>query len=221
VPVPTHDITCRTRAVNMQCDHCKEMVWFFSCTCGSKVFFKELGHPWEIHYCKEYFLQKKLELLVDIEKMTPEEVYNIITKREKLSGELVEERIWDIIEAVIGKRKSKLSIKNIEPVIGLTEVSGKIMELNNPINIFTRLGYDVSNIISKKLLGAIGNDVWAYAKIRSNANRKNECLEIEVLLTQKYLKENKLNKGDFVVGIAKGVKHAKGIIWVLNNHQVY
>ncbi len=96
--VPTHDITCKTRAIPIECPDCKQMVWYFSCTCGSKVFFNDLGYPWEIHYCKEYALRRYLELLVDIERMTPEEIYSVVIKREKLSGEEVDDKIWNIIE---------------------------------------------------------------------------------------------------------------------------
>src|SRR5690606_17686842 len=34
-----------------KCPHCKEPVFFFSCDCGSKVFFDDLGDPWPIHDC--------------------------------------------------------------------------------------------------------------------------------------------------------------------------
>lgn len=47
----SHGEWCGARTWPTQCPACSENVFFFSCNCGSRVFFDELGHPWPIHDC--------------------------------------------------------------------------------------------------------------------------------------------------------------------------
>lgn len=49
--VPTHGWRCNTTTWPTKCPRCREPVFFFSCSCGSRVFFDELGDPWPIHDC--------------------------------------------------------------------------------------------------------------------------------------------------------------------------
>lgn len=221
MPVPTHDITCNSRAFQTNCPSCSADVWFYSCSCGSKVFFDRLGHPWDIHECLQYRLEREIDLIRNSHYMTAEEIYNFIIKHEKRSGSDVDEKIWVIIEQILGKRKSKLTIETVEPYNGLTDVSGKVMIVNMPINIFSRLGYYGNNEISRKLLGKTGDIKWGYAKIRTTADRKNACLEFEVLFKSQYLTANPLRKDDFIVGIAQSLKHPKGLEWELVKHDKY
>lgn len=46
-----HGKQCNSKTIPMQCKHCKQKVFYFTCDCGSKVFFEELGEPWPIHDC--------------------------------------------------------------------------------------------------------------------------------------------------------------------------
>lgn len=221
MPIPKHDITCNSRATKMRCNYCGASVWYFSCTCGSKVFFEDLGWPWPIHYCQEYRIRKDLEMLVDIDKMTNQEIYDVIVKRERTTGTEIDDSILQIVESVVGKRKSKLSIDKVQPELEETEISGKVMEFNNPINIYTKLGYDAANEMSNKLLGRLGSRKWAYARIRSNSDKRNRCLEVEVMIDVKYLGKYPIRINDSILGIAKGEVHSKGIVWVLLKHDKY
>ena len=46
-----HGWWCRTRTFPTKCRYCQQEVFFFSCNCGSAVFFDQLGPPWPIHPC--------------------------------------------------------------------------------------------------------------------------------------------------------------------------
>jgi len=48
-----HGRWCRTRTWPTECSTCSASVYFFSCDCGSKVFFEELGPPWPQHDCRK------------------------------------------------------------------------------------------------------------------------------------------------------------------------
>lgn len=221
MPIPTHNINCSTRAFQMGCPSCNAEVWFFNCSCGSKVFFDRLGYPWDQHECLEYRLEREINLIKNLHHLSEEEIYQAIIKHEKKSGEEINDRIWGIIEHTLGKRKSKLTIEKVEVTTPQTEVSGIVMEINNPINIFKRLGYDGNHDISRKLLGKIGNIEWAIARIRSNPDRKNHCLEFEVLIKQALIKQYPFRNGDLIIGLANQLSHLKGVVWELVKYEVY
>ena len=48
-----HGWWCNSRTYPMTCKYCGDRVFYFSCDCGSKLFFDELGQPWPIHRCLE------------------------------------------------------------------------------------------------------------------------------------------------------------------------
>ena len=49
-----HGWWCNTRTFPTVCKYCNGDVFYFSCDCGSKIFFDSLGRPWPIHRCAEY-----------------------------------------------------------------------------------------------------------------------------------------------------------------------
>ena len=49
-----HGWWCNTRTFPTVCKYCRGDVFYFSCDCGSKLFFDSLGYPWPIHRCAEY-----------------------------------------------------------------------------------------------------------------------------------------------------------------------
>ena len=49
--IAVHGIICNTKTFPTKCPRCSAGVFYFSCDCGSGVFFDELGEPWPVHYC--------------------------------------------------------------------------------------------------------------------------------------------------------------------------
>src|ERR1051326_991514 len=49
MPVPGHRPDCSSKLWRTRCPNCRRTVFFFSCSCGSKVFFEHLGDPWPLH----------------------------------------------------------------------------------------------------------------------------------------------------------------------------
>ena len=46
-----HGVYCKTTTFPLKCKYCQQQIFFFSCDCGSRVLFDELGPPWPIHDC--------------------------------------------------------------------------------------------------------------------------------------------------------------------------
>ena len=55
-----HGDRCHTRTYPTTCRHCLADVFYFSCDCGSKVFFEALGDPWPLHRCVEYIAYERV-----------------------------------------------------------------------------------------------------------------------------------------------------------------
>ncbi len=153
--------------------------------------------------------------------MTTEQIYTKIVRHERKLGQELDEKVMDIIEAAIGKRKSPLTVEQVDAENTPTEIAGKVMELNNEVNIFKRLGYGTSTPMNMLLLGATAKKKWALAVIRTKPNRRNVCSEYEVLISKNYLHNTSLAKGDFILGIATPLKHPKGLAWELIKHDIY
>lgn len=49
-----HGPWCGAKTIPVKCKSCGEEVFYFSCNCGCKVFFDELGGEWPEHYCRRY-----------------------------------------------------------------------------------------------------------------------------------------------------------------------
>lgn len=219
MPVPTHDITCITKAFLTTCPSCGTAAWFFSCSCGSKVFFEQLGYPWEIHECREYRLKREVLLIQHSERLSSDEIFRMITAHEKRSGVDIDEKVLEMIEDVLGRRKYPLSLNEVVPAKGLNDISGKIMTLNNPVNIFKKLDYPPTEM-GKKMLAPIGGKQWAQIVVRTRPDKRNRCLEYLCYVEVDYIKKNSLKQGDYIVGIITGVGHRKGTIWILQSHTV-
>ncbi len=41
-----------SRAIPCLCPTCKKDIFYFECSCGSRVFFDKLGPPWPVHDCE-------------------------------------------------------------------------------------------------------------------------------------------------------------------------
>jgi hypothetical protein len=217
--IPTHTIACITKSFPTHCPECNADVWFFSCTCGSKVYFNELGYPWEQHQCRKYFLQQELSLIKNAGRLSDEEVYRMISELEKKKGHTVDDQTLEILESILGKRRTPFTTFTIIADIA-SEFAGQVMEINNPVNIFKKLGYDASSVMSVKLLGKAGSIVWAVATIRTNPDKRNAAGEYEVFIPADYLRSKPLQKGQFVAGLLDVLVHPKGKVWRIQEHKV-
>ena len=64
MPVPTHRPGCETHLWRWNCPDCGSPIWYFSCSCGSKVFFDTRGPDWKYHadICPIYKVRQLIEM---------------------------------------------------------------------------------------------------------------------------------------------------------------
>jgi hypothetical protein len=213
--VPTHQSECSTKIFVTKCPDCNSEVYFFSCSCGSKVFFEDVGYPWPIHYCKKRELREIIEILKDIERYTDDEIAEVIINYEKAYDVEVPKAIMEIIEFHIGKRKYPFKVEKIEIDESIHDLDGKIMEYRKEVNLYKKFGYNKSSPFTKGLLGDLSSDEYGEITIRQNPNNKNISKEFRVLIKKGY----KIYQGDYILGQLKVLKHSKGKVWVLIKHK--
>lgn len=96
--VPTHHASCTTRAWPATCPDCTARVFYFSCSCGSKVFFDALGHPWPQH--QDRCLAHGVRLLRDADGLSLDQVTSRIEERARASGQAVPKHVRVLLRAL-------------------------------------------------------------------------------------------------------------------------
>ena len=170
--VPRHGVECRTRTFPTKCSNCGDAVFFFSCTCGSRVLFDQLGWPWPEHDCQFSRSDQawarsrhttrlgdggvRVELSSDVTVTRPAE-------RRR--------RRWDIDPAVADRaRRDARSrechpIESVPPGAGLTEeIVGVIRAMERNVDVYRRL--EVPRTTGgKAFLGVLGSGRWGRVTI--------------------------------------------------------
>ena len=219
--IPTHHSSCATKAFKYNCPACKEQVWFFSCTCGSKVFFDDLGAPWPQHYCNAQKLIDTLNLVQGIDRMSEDEIYEVITKYEKTHRVEISEEMLQIVEDSIGRRKFPFATVEVVADKAIGDVSGRIMVFNRQVNIFKKLGYDPASPFTAGFLSSLAKGEYGEITIREKPDKKNVSKEYHAFVSKKYFASKPLKQGDFILGTVTVIEHSKGKEFLLTDHKVY
>ncbi|MCG3167182.1 MAG: hypothetical protein POELPBGB_02966 [Bacteroidia bacterium] len=220
MPIPSHDYSCLTKAFPTECQHCKHRVYFFSCNCGSKLFFDHLGPPWPIHYCEARKVTDTLKMMQGIERMSDDEIYYLITKYEKQHKVHISEEMLEIVENVLGKRKYKFQTVAVEPNEDIRDISGMIMSFDREINLFKKYDY-VPGIFGDAFLGELAKEKFGQIVVREKEDKNNVSKEYRVLIQQSYYRRYPLKQNDFILGEVRVYEHPKGKEFILMQHKVY
>ena len=128
---PSHGWWCHARTYPTRCRWCGAKIFYFSCDCGSKVFFNSLGWPWPIHDCTD-------DIIRQIDFKIEEEYRNRVAERSKkkdwvgsiravlpISGRIIEE--IGIVREIISKADvwKKFNIAPDSAFTGLIGAIGK------------------------------------------------------------------------------------------------
>lgn len=159
-----HGERCRTRTWPTTCRTCHADVFYFSCDCGSKVFFEALGHPWPLHRCGDH--------------ITYERVIEVVGGREALARGLEASMTTLRIEgtyalrigrAVRGPKPSPPRINREDPYAGLkADETGVVREFIPDVDPYRR--FDVpATPIGAALLGELGRARFDQLTIHTGA----------------------------------------------------
>jgi hypothetical protein len=125
-----------------RCPDCSREVWYFDCSCGSRVFFDTKGPPWDQHMdsCPTYKVREAIN-----EGMSPEFILREVRKRDRSNmGSVI-----TFLEKITSPGKR---IKHVVlPIMETVSFSGVLYSIQS-VNFFRRLDLP-ENEIFQKLLG--------------------------------------------------------------------
>lgn len=165
--VPTHGIHCNARTFPMKCTNCGDEVFYFSCNCGSKVFFDELGPPWPVHDCAFSKSDR------DWARSRPKRKFGSGGVQVDLSPGVTATRPpeiafeWHIDPVVEHRERNNARSRKLHPIESVppgadssVEIAGVVREVRWHVDVYASLKVPRTPV-SEGFLGPLGSGVWS------------------------------------------------------------
>lgn len=216
--VPTHISSCRSKAFPIICKGCGVTVFYFTCSCGSKVFFDSLGYPWTEHICQD--LKDEMELVAGINEFKQKynssdyEIRDFLRQHSEKTGKVISKEKSDLLNRKLGR----INIKNkyLEPPFdkNVQGIEGTVSIINKDINFANLFKIDPSNVFGKAFLGNFLKEKYSEIRIRS-VNNENKFFEYKIYIPTNMIQKEGIRQNDNVI-VRLSIYEAKtGIkIWV-------
>lgn len=170
--VPSHGVNCRTRTFPTKCKGCGDKVYYFACSCGSKVFFDELGWPWNEHCC-------------DFSKSDHDWARSRHRRKDgaggvqvHLSSGVIATRPpddpgegWNIDPSVVIEEERRAESRWRNPIEAVPpgaewslEITGVVTEISSQVDVYQSLRMS-RTAINKAFLGPLGDGMWGRVTI--------------------------------------------------------
>ena len=170
--VPTHGLDCRTRTFPAGCSKCGDYVFHFSCSCGSKAIFNELGWPWPEHCCE--FSRSDLKWA----RSRPRKKLGDGGVEVEISHGLTATRPpdtpatdWNIHPSVVAVEKRNENSRRRNPIEAVppggdwdVEITGVIREVTRKRDVYEFLKMPRTEM-NKAFLGVLGTGEWGRVTI--------------------------------------------------------
>ncbi len=155
-----HGSWCNSKVFRISCWACGEEVWYFTCSCGCKILFNDLGPPWPLHKNSCY------RWIMNEYGISEEDTRKIII------GALKDERepivcIDELFQNIVIKQKdwnspiAKAIIQNKEKYFG----TGIVREVIKDVNWIKRFNIDSGSIAEKLMIKEFGEKQWGQVTI--------------------------------------------------------
>lgn len=163
--VPTHEAGCETRLWQTSCPDCGDVVYFFSCSCGSKVFFDLNQPPWNPHgdRCIPYLISQ----LRHVEHYSPEVIWEMIRERANASGQPVPSGTYQQVFQYSTTGQNTVRPHEVTPTgeEGV-RVEGRILCINQ-VNFFRRFNL-VDNVFARAILQELVRVPYVEVRLRED-----------------------------------------------------
>jgi len=154
MPVPTHGWDCETRIWPTHCPDCRENVFFFSCTCGSRVYF-DVGHPpWNPH--EDRCIRYLVRYLVEVQGMPAAHVVRTVKVFAASISEAIPPDVQQWLETIARGPRASRRVSIVEPGDSTVCVTARVIQVNPRVNFFKRFGY-ADSAVSRALLHSLIN----------------------------------------------------------------
>jgi hypothetical protein len=193
MPVPTHREDCQTTLWRTRCPDCGDIVYFFSCTCGSKVFFDLNRPPWNPHEdrCIPYLIR----YLRDVQGFSSTHIRRLIEEYATLHNISIPPEIHRQIIAQENRDTGKIVIIEVLPYENRCFVVGQLISVNLRVNFFKRLNYR-DNAIGRALLGRLVKESYVEIVLRQDPDEETRiCDQFTFFLPVTVYEQSRLRQG--------------------------
>ena len=192
MPIPTHDQNCQRTTIPTKCRDCGEEVFYFSCTCGSKVFFDSLGGSWPQHgdSCLPYLVRFNLEE----GWRSIREIRELVEETARGLGVGVPERVYRLLELDDARRNNRLQVTQLQPTEDLQPILGTVISITPTVNLLNVFNLQ-NNAMGQGLLGPLLGRKYSQLRVREEPDDDNNCREFIVyaehsIIIQQALRQN-------------------------------
>lgn len=213
MPVPTHREDCKRLMYSIKCPDCGALVYYFSCSCGSKVFFNLPEPPWDPHEnsCIPYLIR----YLIEIERVPESQITSIVEEYSRTSGVPIPTDVRRRLDEIEGRGSSRLTIIDVHPQDDSRPAMGMIMSINSQVNFFKRFNYS-DTVMGRGLLGKLVRDSYVEIVIREDANELNVCNEFHAFQKLANFNRTGLGQHSRVIATLDPLRIPDGrVIWVV------
>lgn len=148
------------------CQDCTARVYFFSCSCGSRVFFESPGEPWPLHArtCVPYQIRQ-----FRARGVSAQETKRLIEAAAVERGVDVPPAVLDRLQRDIFSETGKETVVSVVPEGDSEEIEGQIISEARQVNFFKRLSYP-ENPVSRGFLGKLVSEPHVELRLRADAD---------------------------------------------------
>lgn len=212
MPVPTHSPDCKTKMFPTTCPDCGDDVFFFSCTCGSKVFFDLPNYPWNPHEdrCIPYLLR----IIKEIQKVPDGEVRSLIEEYSKVSGIPIPKQVQRQLDDLDRKLSNQLKIIDVPARMKSIQIIGTIISITPQVNFLKRFNYS-DNQMGRAFLGKLAKEGYIEVIIRKEADSNYVSEQYHVFHKFQPFKRSVLRQNNRVIAILNSFQLPDGrTIWI-------
>lgn len=202
MPVPTHSPGCTTRLWGTLCSDCGEHVHFFSCSCGSRVFFDDPVPPWRPHgdRCVPYLIRH----LRDVENQPISQIRRIVEQHAANLGISLPVKVQSMLRESVRPELLSASIHIIRPEGASYDFEGEVFGIQE-VNFLKRLGY-ADNSISRAILGVLAKERYQELILRSRREGTvNGMYEFQSYVPARLLSETGVRVGSHIGALLRVV----------------
>lgn len=198
--VPTHGPRCTTRGWQTRCRWCGSPVYYFDCSCGSKVFFRSPGHPWPKHECAGWMAEQ-----YEQQGASPDRGIELLYDWGARKGKKIDDWLVDKLRNKARRQEAarKGVVLRVEPGKKSRDFAGEVIQLNRQVNFYRR--FDLPrNSISEQILGRLTTQRYFEIIIRERHKEAGQIRkELQGFIPRRIVREQGLRIRDRVlVGVA-------------------
>jgi hypothetical protein len=168
-------------------------VFFFSCSCGSRVFFEELGEPWPVHDCRSTSGSDGSTFGLD-----PVTASVLVRAHARRNGLAVPSLPWERATMPVA-REHAIPIARTDPVAkAKASIVGVVREVSDADGTARRLGVKAGSLLDRQVLRHFP-PVTVQLTVHVGGLEAGQLLSYTLWIAPELLAGNMPSPGDVVV----------------------